>query len=125
MNKMEQLSLFKPTIANGTFKFYGNYCNDDWSCRTKTVDGVEDIVDSIIFVLTKKELLDVCSKAVSVNRRNYGYTVLFEDGDIKKELFVRFTNQTTKKKWTVFDFVENYWDEEQKKTDHRQANQSK
>lgn len=109
----EQLSLFDSKSITDRVSFYGYYCNDDWSTRVHTVDGVPGIVDGIRFELTKLELKVICRGAVKVAApMQYGYEVFFEDDGIKKEIFVRFTNFTTSKKRTVFEHIDLYFDEE-------------
>ena len=109
----QQLSIFENETTNEQLEFYGNYCNDDWSVRTKTVNREPNIVDSIIFELTKSELEAICRRAVKINvPRIYGYEVFFEDGGVKKKIFVRFGNHTAKKKWSVFEYIDLYFDVE-------------
>lgn len=108
---MEQLSLFAESLPSSKqFKFSGNYCNADWSCKTKTKNGIKNIVDRIDFNLTKVELKTICRKAVKIEVRNYGYSVFFED-DGKKKLFVRFDNFTTSRRRTVFEHIDLYFEQ--------------
>lgn len=110
---MEQLSIFESETTDEQLEFYGHYCNKDWSVKTKTVNGEPNIVDSIVFNLAKDELKSICFRAVKVNApRIYGYEVFFEDDGVKKKIFVRFGNFTTKKKWSVFEYIDLYFDTE-------------
>lgn len=129
---MEQLTLFENEATDEQLKFHGHYCSDDWSVKTKTVNGDPNIVDSIVFILTKAELKSICFRAVKIKEpRIYGYEVFFEDDGVKKKIFVRFGNYTTKKRWSVFEYIDLYFDTEaswyarNKKTDRSPANQSK
>lgn len=108
----EQLSLFSMDSSD-SLVFYGHYCNEDWSAKTKTADDVENIVDSIKFNLTKSELKKLCQNAKEVFRDGiYGYTVQWEENRIKKELFVRFINFKTSPRRNVMEHIELYFEEE-------------
>lgn len=108
----EQISLFDNfDCDNYKLRFYGNYCNDDWSCKTKKVGNIPNIVDCIAFELTKAELKDICRKALLiVPCRPYGYDVRFEMEGIKQEIFVRFVNYTIRKNRTVFEHIDLYFE---------------
>lgn len=106
----EQLSLLDDNSIR-CMSFYGYYCNDDWTTKTKIVDGIVDIVESFRIVLNKKELKDICRQAVLISRDGpYGYSIYFVDAGIKKEIFVRFTNFTTSNRCSVFDHIDLYFD---------------
>lgn len=111
----QQLSIFENenATAGERLEFYGSFRNDDWSAKTGIVNGAADIVDNIDFNLTKAELKSICFRAVKINvPRIYGYEVFFEDDGVKKKIFVRFGNFTTKKKWSVFEYIDLYFDVE-------------
>jgi cytochrome c biogenesis protein ResB len=107
---IEQLSLMDS--ENDTeLIFWGNYCNDDWSTKTKNTGQSADIVDGIQLKLTKAELKSICRRAVRVNAPiQYGYEVFFEDDGVKKEIFVRFINFTTRNRQSVFEHIDLYFD---------------
>lgn len=114
----QQLSLFENEFEaiNERLEFYGHYCNDDWSVKTDTVDGVPDIVDWEFIALTKNELVSICNKAKSAKKAGpYSYKVRFMQDGVKKELFVRFGNYSAREKWSVLEFIELYFDVEVRK----------
>lgn len=75
------------------------------------MDEVTDIVEWFHVTLTKKELKNICRQAVLISRDgSYGYSVYFEDAGIKKEIFVRFINNTTKANRSVFEHIDLYFD---------------
>jgi len=107
----EQISLFE---SDSDFKvpFYVYLCNDDWSLKTKMIDGVPNIIEWYETELNKSELKEICRCAVKIGRPGiYGYDVFFEDDEGKKNIFVRFLNFTTSKKRTVFEHIDLYFDE--------------
>ena len=105
----EQLSLFESTDKK--IKFFGNYCNDDWSIKTKTVGTCKDIVDLFEENLTARELKKLCDKSVKVERFNYGYEIFYEENGFKKSLTIRFDNYTSSKMRTVYEHIDLYFEE--------------
>ena len=91
------------------WQLYGHYCNDDWSAKTETVNGVTDIVLGFSVKLTKNELKKICRDASEISRIKNGYSVRFLTNNVKKELFVRFDNYTTSKKRDVFEHINLYF----------------
>lgn len=107
----EQLSLFNDLASvDKKVLFYGNYCNDDWSCKTKTVLKSKNIVDAINFDLTKAALKRICRKSEKIVRGHYGYEIFFRQNEIKQSLFVRFINYTTRKNRDVYEHIDLYFD---------------
>ncbi|WP_438843573.1 PcfU [Enterococcus sp. AZ029] len=104
----EQINLFK-TDNDKRYQFQGYYCNDDWSVRTATVNGVSDIVQSFSIELSKDELKNICRGAIKIIRIRYGYSIRFLKNNVKKELFVRFDNYTTSKKRNVYEHINLYF----------------
>ncbi|EOH59422.1 hypothetical protein [Enterococcus faecalis] len=104
----EQISLFD-SDHDKRYQFYGHHCNDDWSTKTATVNGVSDIVQSFSVELTKDELKKICRHAIKIIRIRYGYVIRFLKNNVKKELFVRFDNYTTNKKRNVFEHIDLYF----------------
>ena len=104
----EQINLLE--LDNGKlWQFYGHHCNDAWSVKTETVNGVTDIVLGFRIKLTKNELKKICRDAIEISRIKYGYFVRFLTNNVKKELFVRFDNHTTIKKRDVFEHINLYF----------------
>ncbi len=102
---MEQISLFDESEAQ--VNFHGHYCNDDWTMKTNS----KNIVDTICFRLTKKELKEICRKAVDISKQGpYTYQVNFIDHGCKKAIDVRFVNYTVSTKRTVFEHIDLYFD---------------
>lgn len=104
----EQISLFDAGNVNRC-RFYGCYCNDDWSTKTETVNGVSDIVQSFSIELSKDELKKICRDAVKIGRFKYGYYVRFIKNNVKKELFIRFDNYTSSKRKDVYEHINLYF----------------
>lgn len=104
----EQVSLFD-SVSDKCLAFYGCYCNDDWSTKTATVNGVSEIVQSFSIDLSKDELKKICRDAVKIDRFRYGYYVRFIKNNTKKELFIRFDNYTTSKRKDVYEHINLYF----------------
>ena len=104
----EQISLFD-SDNDKRWQFYGHYCNDNWSAKTETVNGVADIVLAFSVKLTKNELKKICREAIEISRSKYGYFVRFFTNNVKKELFVRFDNYNTSKKRDIFEHINLYF----------------
>lgn len=104
----EQISLFN--IDNDKrYQFQGYYCNDDWSVRTATVNGVSDIVQGFSIELSKDELKKICRGANKIIRIRYGYSIRFLKNNVKKELFIRFDNYTTSNRKDVYEHINLYF----------------
>lgn len=107
----EQINLFD-TDNDSKVSFYVYYRNKDWSIKTRTVDGISGILDWFEIELTKSELKEVCRKAIKIGKPSiFGYEVFFEDDEGKKEIFVRFLNYTTRRRRTVFEHIDLYFNE--------------
>lgn len=106
---IDQLSLFESTDKR--IKFFGNYCNGDWSIKTKTVGKCKDIVDLFEANLTAHELKKLCDKSVKVEIFNYGYKIFYEENSFKKSLTIRFDNYTSSKRRTVYEHIDLYFEE--------------
>lgn len=104
----EQISLFD-SDNDKRWQFYGHYCNDNWSAKTETVNGVADIVLAFSVKLTKYELKIMCRNAIEIIRLEYGYSIRFLTNDVKKELFVRFDNYRTSKRRDIFEHINLYF----------------
>ncbi|MGM0183461.1 hypothetical protein IGK74_002426 [Enterococcus sp. AZ150] len=106
---IDQLSLFESTDKR--IKFFGNYCNDDWTIKTKTVGKYKNIVDGFEAILTAEELKELCDKSVKVELFNYGYEIFYEENGFKKSLAIRFDNYTSSKRRTVYEHIDLYFEE--------------
>lgn len=86
------------------------YLNDDLSVKTKTVGVHKNIVISRKCSFNEKELVNVCKKAKTIERRRYGYDVIYQDDEALKSVFVRFINFVTSESMTVFEYIQSYFE---------------
>ncbi|MBO0430453.1 PcfU [Vagococcus fluvialis] len=109
----EQLNLFSDiNSSDSKVLFYGSLQDENWKTKTHVVDGVPNIVMDASRELTKNELKDLCRSAVKIVRATYGFYVFYIENNIKKEIFIRFINETTKSRVDVFQFIDLYFDSE-------------
>lgn len=81
-------------------------CNNDWSLSTDK-DGI--LIREYIY-LTKQKTIEMVSTCHHIERFRYGYSFYYMYAGRKVNLCMRLLNNTTKKKQTVTEYIENYFD---------------
>lgn len=81
-------------------------CNNDWSLSTDK----NDILIREYIYLTKQQTIEIVSTCHHIERFRYGYSFYYMYAGRKVSLCMRLLNNTTKKKQTVTEYIENYFD---------------
>ncbi len=93
--------------------------NKNWTFKTQVINDVKNIlVNDKKQTYSYEEILKVVDLAHSMDRRQYGWDVKFDDGQHKK-LFIRSTqiekcNHTTRSKQTIFEWIDQIYDRDVK-----------
>lgn len=81
-------------------------CKIDWSLSTDK-NGI--LIGESIY-LTKHQTMEIASACHHIERFRYGYRLFYMYEGRKVSLCMRLLNNTTKKKQTVIEYIENHFD---------------
>lgn len=100
-----QLSLFREVSVK--HKFSTALMNKEWKY---VVDKKGILVPCKRRELTLEEAKELISKAVEIERMNYGWNVNVVDNNKNLNIYFRFENVTTRSKESPEDFITKNWE---------------
>ena len=110
----QQLSIFdyiqEKENINKLYDFRVTEVDKDLKVLTHSVnvngEVSHDIIkNSFVVDLSEIEVLDHIENAIEIEVLNYGYTIFYEREQKYYEIYLRFFNNTTSKKETIYEFV--------------------